>query len=51
MAALSDGTSRAYTSVATIMKILTKKGYVTAEQQERVLIFQPAIARSDYEGR
>ena len=50
-AAMSDGTNRAYTSVATIMKILTKKGYVTAEQKERVLVFQPAIAKSDYEGR
>lgn len=51
MAALSNGTTRAYTSVATMMKILTKKGYVTAEQKERVLVYQPAIAKSDYEGR
>jgi predicted transcriptional regulator len=51
MAALANGTSRAYTSVATMMKILDKKGYVTAEQQERVLVYQPAIAKSDYQGR
>lgn len=51
MAALSDGTNRAYTSVATMMKILTKKGYVTAEQKERTLFYEPAIAKSDYEGR
>ncbi|MEO0484476.1 MAG: BlaI/MecI/CopY family transcriptional regulator [Pseudomonadota bacterium] len=51
MAALSDGTTRAYTSVATMMKILAKKGYVTAEQKDRVLVYQPAVAKSDYEGR
>ena len=51
MAALSDGSGRAYTSVATMMKILSSKGYVTAEQKERALVYKPAIAKSDYEGR
>lgn len=51
MNALSDGKTRAYTSIATMMKILDKKGYVTAEQKERTLQYVPAIERSAYEGR
>jgi len=51
MGALSDETKRAYTSVATIMKILDDKGYVTAARKERSLIYTPAVERSDYEGK
>ncbi len=51
MSALSDGTNRAYTSVATIMKILVKKGYVEAEQKDRALVYVPMIDKSNYEGR
>ena len=51
MAALEDGTDRAYTSIATMMKILEDKGYVTSERRERTLYYAPAVAKSDYEGR
>lgn len=51
MGALSDGPERAYTSVATMMKILANKGYVTSEQKDRTLFYAPAVAKSDYEGR
>ncbi|MEM6913958.1 MAG: BlaI/MecI/CopY family transcriptional regulator [Pseudomonadota bacterium] len=51
MGALSDGSDRAYTSVATMMKILATKGYVTSEQKERTLYYSPAVEKSDYEGR
>ncbi len=51
MAALEDGGDRAYTSIATMMKILDEKGYVTSERRERTLIYAPAVQKSDYEGR
>lgn len=51
MAALEDGTDRAYTSIATMMKILDDKGYVTSERRERTLIYAPVVQKSDYEGR
>ena len=51
MAALGEGQTRAYTSIATMMKILAKKGYVTAEQKDRTLTYAPTIAKSAYEGR
>lgn len=51
MAALKGDVKRAYTSVATMMKILDKKGYVTAEQKERTLYYAPALKKRDYEGR
>lgn len=51
MAALSDSQDRAYTSIATMLKILEEKGYATSERQERTLSYAPAVAKSDYEGR
>ncbi|MCK0126587.1 BlaI/MecI/CopY family transcriptional regulator [Gelidibacter sp. F2691] len=51
MGALKGSTKRAYTSVATIMKILDDKGYVTSERQARSLVYVPAIQRHEYEGR
>lgn len=51
MDALSGDTKRAYTSVATILKILDDKGYVTAARKERSLIYTPAVERSDYEDK
>ena len=51
MDALSDGGARAYTSVATVLKILDQKGYVTAETRGRALVYRPAVSRADYEAR
>ena len=51
MAALSDRQDRAYTSIATMLKIIDEKGYATSERQERTLSYAPAVAKSDYEGR
>lgn len=47
----SNSGKRAYTSVATVMKILEQKGFVSAEKQDRWLIYQPAISKSDYQLR
>lgn len=39
----------AYTSVATLMKILEQKGFLTVSKAERTLAYQPTIARAEYE--
>ncbi len=51
MATLDDGAERAYTSIATMMKILEEKGYAKSERRERTLYYAPAVQKSDYEGR
>lgn len=45
------GEKRAYTSVATILKVLDDKGYVCAERSDRTLLYKPVMEKSDYEGR
>lgn len=42
---------RAYTSIATVLKVLHDKGYVTAEKVDRHLVYKPNVAREDYECR
>ncbi|MBF0105710.1 MAG: BlaI/MecI/CopY family transcriptional regulator [Deltaproteobacteria bacterium] len=39
----------AYTSAATIIKILEKKNYVKSQKKEKAHIFYPVIKKSDYE--
>lgn len=51
MGALEGDTKRAYTSVATVLKILEDKGYVSSARKDRSLIYSPVIQRADYEGR
>ena len=51
MSALEGDTKRAYTSVATVLKILEDKGYVSSARKDRSLIYSPVIQRADYEGR
>ncbi|MEE2944765.1 MAG: BlaI/MecI/CopY family transcriptional regulator [Pseudomonadota bacterium] len=51
MSALKGDTKRAYTSVATVLKILEDKGYASSEREDRSLIYSPAIQRADYEGK
>jgi predicted transcriptional regulator len=47
MAALPDG--RAYTTVATLLRILEQKGFATTRKDARRHVFTPAITREDYE--
>lgn len=42
---------RAYTSVATVLKVLHEKGYVEAEKNDRALIYSPSLSKEEYEGR
>ncbi|SMP12198.1 BlaI/MecI/CopY family transcriptional regulator [Shimia sagamensis] len=51
MGALDGEHQRAYTSVATVMKILDDKGFVTSDRKDRALVYSPAVEKGDYEGR
>src|SRR5215216_3023829 len=48
-AALSEKREVAYTSVATIVKILEQKGFLSVKRQEKAHLYLPAISRADYE--
>lgn len=47
--ALQSTRELAYTSVATMMKILEQKGALTSKKDERVHTYHPLISRQDYE--
>jgi predicted transcriptional regulator len=47
--ALPEGRNLAYTSVATMMKILEKKGALTSEKQEKAHVYSPRVSRAEYE--
>ena len=46
---LSAERALAYTSVATIMKILEQKGFVESTKNDRVHTYQPLMTRDSYE--
>ena len=46
---LAKETSRAYTSVATTLKVLEGKGYVSSEKDDRTLSYRPALSKDSYE--
>ena len=48
-AALNRETERAYTSVATILKILDQKGYLTSTKVDRSLVYRPAVPKVAYQ--
>lgn len=45
---LSPERGLAYTTVATMMKILEEKGALTSKKGERVIVYKPLISREDY---
>ncbi len=47
--ALPEDRDLAYTSVATIMKILEQKGALQSEKKERAHVYSPSLSRTDYE--
>lgn len=47
--ALPEERQLAYTSVATMMKILEQKGALKSTKQDRAHTYQPIISRSEYE--
>ena len=42
---------RAYTSVATVLKVLHDKGYLTAKKQDRAILYKPTLSKTEYEGK
>lgn len=46
---LQESRDLAYTSVATMMKILEQKGAISGKKDDRVHTYQPIVSREDYE--
>ncbi|MGH1416797.1 MAG: BlaI/MecI/CopY family transcriptional regulator [Pelagimonas sp.] len=40
---------RAYTSVATVLKIMEQKGFLTSDRRERSLVYKPSVPKADYQ--
>lgn len=49
LAELNKVQERAYTSVATVLKIMEQKGFLTSNRIDRSLVYQPAIPKADYQ--
>lgn len=49
LAVLNQVQERAYTSVATVLKIMEQKGFLTSERKDRSLIYRPAIPKAEYQ--
>ena len=49
--ALNGTEKRAYTSVATILKVLDDKGYVQSQKSDRTLVYVPLVSKQKYEGK
>src|ERR1700757_4699200 len=50
LALASKDRDLAYTSVATMLKILEQKGFLKCHKHERALAYSPALSRDEYEG-
>jgi predicted transcriptional regulator len=48
--ALPKDRALAYTTVATMMKILEQKGALKSEKKDRAHTFEPLVSRAEYEG-
>ncbi len=44
-----QGPARAYTTVATLLKILDDKGFARTEREGRRLVYAPVVIRGEYE--
>jgi len=51
LARLAAGRNLAYTSAATIMRILDEKGFVTSEKQGKTFSYKPALAKDAYQAK
>ena len=49
LAVLNQAQERAYTSVATVLKIMEQKGFLSSERADRSLIYRPAIPKAEYQ--
>ena len=48
---LNRGEKRAYTSVATTLRVLHDKGYLSAKKRERTFVYTPTLSKNEYEGK
>lgn len=48
---LAPDRNLAYTSAATILRILEQKGFVTSEKVNKTLIYKPTLAREAYQSK
>ena len=51
LARLAPDRNLAYTSAATILRIMEQKGFVTSEKRMKSLIYKPALAREAYQSK
>lgn len=51
LARLAAGRNLAYTSAATIMRILDEKGFVTSEKRGKTFFYKPALAKDAYQSK
>ena len=49
LAQLNKVQERAYTSVATVLKIMEQKGFLTSERRDRSLVYRPTVPKADYQ--
>ncbi len=48
---LAEGRNLAYTSAATILRIMEQKGFVTSTKKGKTFVYRPALAKDDYQMR
>jgi predicted transcriptional regulator len=51
MANMDAEVDRAYTSGATVMRILEQKGFVASDKKDRALVYTPLLSKNEYQGR
>ncbi|UWQ73934.1 MULTISPECIES: BlaI/MecI/CopY family transcriptional regulator [unclassified Leisingera] len=49
LAKLNKVQERAYTSVATVLKIMEQKGFLTSERKDRSLVYRPVVPKAEYQ--
>lgn len=49
LAELNKDHERAYTSVATVLKIMEQKGFLRSERKDRSLVYTALIEKTDYQ--
>ncbi|OED50670.1 transcriptional regulator [Rhodobacteraceae bacterium (ex Bugula neritina AB1)] len=49
LAQLNKAQERAYTSVATVLKIMEQKGFLSSERRDRSLVYRPAVPKAEYQ--
>lgn len=51
LAQLAPDRALAYTSAATILRIMEQKGFVTSEKQGKTFLYRPELAKDEYQSK